>query len=337
MSRAAGAAGLLSDAVVRTLEWRRSCAALLPVLGVAAVYYATGRLGLLRQVVVAGAVVTPLWPPTGIAVAALLWFGLRVWPGIALGTYLAIEGISAFRPADLGIVAGNVLAPVCALLLLRAAGFRPELDRLRDGLALVFLGGLVPMLISATAGAWTLVLTGNLPMESFWPTWSAWWAGDAMGVLLVTPLLLALRGAGLPRDPYRMAEAAAMMAATAAATVLATHSTLSLLFLVFPLIIWAAVRFQLAGAAPCALLVSVLSIWAATDHVGPFTGRSLLELMVNLQALNGAAALTGLLLAALVTEQNNVRLKIEEACEELAEVVAQLSPGGHGESPRGRF
>ncbi|MGW2678751.1 MASE1 domain-containing protein [Streptomyces sp. NPDC001436] len=315
----------------RTWRWRRTCGTLLLVLAVAAAYYATGRLGLLRQVVVAGAVVTPLWPPTGIAVAALLWFGLRVWPGFALGTYLAIETISAFHLADLGIVAGNVLAPVCALLLLRRVGFRPELDRLSDGLALVFLGGLVPMLLSATAGAWTLVLTGNLPMTSFWPTWAAWWTGDAMGVLLVTPLLLALRGARLPRDPYRVAEGAALMVATAVATVVVTHSGLSLLFMVFPLLIWAAVRFQLAGAAPCALLVSVLSIGAATDHAGPFAGRSLLELMVNLQALNGAAALTGLLLAALVTEQNNVRLKIQEACEELAEVVAHLSPAGHGD------
>ncbi|MEU8437863.1 MASE1 domain-containing protein [Streptomyces sp. NPDC029216] len=321
--------------MVRTLEWRRPCEALLLVLAVAAAYYATGRLGLLRQVVVEGAIVTPLWLPTGIALAALLRFGPRVWPGIALGTYLVIERLAAFHLSDLGIVAGNVLAPVCAWLLLRRAGFRPELDRLRDGMALVFLGGLLPMLISATAGTWTLVLTGNLPMADFWSTWSAWWAGDTMGVLLGTPLLLALRGIRLTGDPYRVAEGVALMGATAAATLVATHSTLSLLFLVFPLLIWAAVRFQLAGAAPCAFLVSVLSIWAATDHAGPFTGRSLLELMVNLQALNGAAALTGLLLAALVTEQNNVRQKIEEACEELAEVVAHLSPGGRDDGPGG--
>lgn len=337
MSRPAGTARLLSDAVVRTLEWRRPWGTLLLVLAVAAAYYATGRLGLLRQVVVDGAVVTPLWLPTGIALTALLRFGLRVWPGIALGTYLSIEQLAGFHLSGLGVVAGNVLAPVCALLLLRRAGFRPELDRLRDGLALVFLGGLLPMLISATVGTCTLVLTGNLPADSFWPTWSAWWAGDTMGVLLVTPLLLSLRWTGLPRDPYRVAEAVALTVTTVVTTVIATHSALSLLFLVFPLLIWAAVRFQLAGAAPCALLVSVLSIWAATDHAGPFAEHSLLEVMVNLQALNGAAALTGLLLAALVTEQNNVRLKIEEACEELAEVVAHLSPGDRGDGPSGRL
>lgn len=326
MSRPAATPGLLSDVVVRTVEWRRPSEALLRILGVAVAYYVTGRLGLLRQVSVEGAIVTPLWLPTGIAVACLLWFGPRIWPGIALGTYLAIERISAFHLLDLGIIAGNTLAPLCAYALLRRAAFRPELDRLRDGLALVFLGGLVPMLISATAGTSTLVLTGNLPTSSFWPVWSAWWAGDTMGVLLVTPLLLVLRRAHLPRDPYRAAEAAALMAAAVAVTVVATRSSLSLLFLVFPLLIWAAVRFRLAGSAPCALLVSVMAITAATDRSGPFAHYALFEVMVNLQAFNGTAALTALLLAALVTEQDNVRMKIEEVCEDLAEVVARLAP-----------
>ncbi|MFD8986401.1 MASE1 domain-containing protein, partial [Streptomyces sp. NPDC059564] len=255
--------------MVRTVEWRRPALALLRILAVAAAYYLSGRLGLLRQVVVEGAVVTPLWPPTGIAVACLLWFGPRIWPGIALGTYLAVEHISQFHPADIGIVVGNTLAPLCAYALLRRAAFRPELDRLRDGMALVFLGGLLPMTISATAGCWTLVLTGNLPMGNFWPVWSAWWAGDTMGVLLVTPMLLVLSHARMPRDPYRVAEAVLLMVAASAVTLVATRSTQSLLFLVFPLLIWAAVRFQLAGSAPCALLVSVLAISAATDHAGP--------------------------------------------------------------------
>ncbi|WP_079405650.1 MASE1 domain-containing protein [Streptomyces sp. 3211] len=316
--------------MVRTEGWRRLPAALLPILAVALAYYAGGLIGLYQRVVVGGAEVTPLWLPTGVAVTALLWLGLRAWPGIALGTYLTIERLTDFDPPGLIIVAGNVLAPVCAYLMLRKAGFRTELDRLRDALALVFLGGLWPMLISATIGAWTLVLTGDLPMSQFWPVWTAWWAGDAMGVLVLTPLLLVLRrvvAARRPLDGYRAAEAAALAITVVVVTLVATRSSLSLLFLVFPVIIWAAVRFQLAGSAPVTLLVSVLAISAATDHAGPFADHSLLEVMINLQGLNGAAALTGLLLAALVTEQNNVRLKIEQVCEDLAELVEHLAPG----------
>lgn len=313
--------------MVRIEEWRRLPAVLLPILAVALTYYVSGRIGLRQRVVVDGAEVTPLWLPTGFALAALLWLGIRMWPGIALGTYLAIERISEFDLSGLGILTGNTLAPVCAYAMLRRAGFRVEVDRLRDALALVFLGGLLPMLISATAGTWTLVLTGDLPLARFWPVWSAWWAGDAMGVLVVTPVLLVLRRARRPRDTYRATEAAALLVASVVVTLVATRSSLSVLFLVFPLIIWAAVRFQLAGSAPCTLLVSVLAISAANDHAGPFADHSLLEIMVNLQALNGAAALTGLLLSALVTEQNNVRLKIEQVCDDLAELVDHLARG----------
>ncbi|MCX4539552.1 MASE1 domain-containing protein [Streptomyces sp. NBC_01565] len=317
--------------MVRTEEWRRVFGTVVRILAVAVAYYVSGRIGLTQQVVVNGAVVTPLWLPTGVALACLLWMGLRVWPGITIGTYVIIEGFAGFDPGDLGILAGNTLGPVLAYALLRRAGFRPELDRLRDGMMLVFLGGLLPMLLSATVGTWTLVFTGDLPLDRFWPVWAAWWAGDAMGVLIVTPVLLVLRRARMPEDPYRMAEAAALVIVAVPVTHLATRSSLSLLFLVFPLLIWAAVRFRLAGSAPCALFVSVLAISAATDRAGPFARHTLFELMVNLQAFNGSVALTGLLLAALVTEHQNIRLRIEQACEDLAEVVARLIPGKPGE------
>ncbi|MFF9481756.1 MASE1 domain-containing protein [Streptomyces sp. NPDC014733] len=301
----------------------------LKVLALAVAYFVGARIGLLEQVVIDGTVVTPMWPPTGIALSCLLVFGLRTWPGILLGTFFVIAGIGPVDAGILGNLAGNTLAPVCAALLLRRAGFRTELDRLRDGVALVVLGALAGMLVSATFGAGNQVLIGHLPAAQFWPAWAAWWAGDAMGVLIVTPLLLVAWHAGLPRAirPARAVEAAALLLAAVGVGLLCTRSSLSLLFLVFPLIVWAAVRFQLAGAAPVALIVSVLAIAAANDRAGPFAGHSFLLVMVNLQALNGAAALTALLLAALVAEQNAVREKVEDACRELAEVVDRLAPG----------
>ncbi|MCB5164245.1 MASE1 domain-containing protein [Streptomyces bambusae] len=313
--------------MVRTEQWRGPATTLLWICAVALAYAVTGLLGLIQRVEVEGASVTPLWLPTGIALAALLRFGLRIWPGIAVGAGFVVHTLSAFEPVDLGIVAGNTLAPLCAYALLRRTGFRAELDRLRDGLALVFLGGLLPMLISATIGTGVIVLDGGLPAARFWPVWWAWWAGDAMGVLVGTPLLLALPMLRIGRDHLRTAEWAAMLVSTTVVAEVATRSEQSLLFLVFPLLIWAAVRFQLAGAAPCTLIVSFLAISAAIDHDGPFADHSLFQVMVNLQALNGSAALTGLLLAALVTEQNNIRRKVEKACEELAELVATLPRG----------
>ncbi|MEV6699114.1 MASE1 domain-containing protein [Streptomyces sp. NPDC051453] len=311
--------------MVRTEELRRLSETLLRVLAVAAAYYATGRVGMWQRIVLEGAVVTPLWLPTGVAVTCLLWMGLRIWPGIALGAFMLIESIGPFGPSDLAIVAANTLAPVCAYLLLRKVGFRIEMDRLRDGVALVFLGGLLPILLSATVGAGVLALSGKLAWSVFWPVWAAWWTGDAMGVLVGTPLLIALSRARLPWNTRRWPEAAALVVAAVVITPLATRSALALLFLVFPLLTWAALRFQLAGAAPCVLFVSVLGISAATDHVGPFGHHTLFEVMVNLQALNGSAALTGLLLAAIVTEQKSIRRKIEQAVSDLTEVVEHLA------------
>lgn len=185
-------------AVVATPELRRPVVVALQTLAVAACYYAAGRLGLLRQLVVEGAVFTPIWPPTGVAVASLLIFGIHCWPGITLGALLVILSLTSFDPSAIGIVAGNTVAPVCAYLMLRKVGFRMELDRLRDGVALVFLGALASMLISATVGVGLLVLTGKLAADGFWTVWFGWWVGDAMGVLIVTPCFSCCTGhAGL--------------------------------------------------------------------------------------------------------------------------------------------
>ncbi|KUO19249.1 MASE1 domain-containing protein [Streptomyces dysideae] len=311
--------------MVRSEGLRRPAATGLAILVVAVAYATTGKLGLLEQVVIAGARVTPLWPPTGVALACLLLAGVRVWPGIALGALLVMATLGPLGPGALAIAAGNTAGPLCSYLLLRFFGFRIELDRLRDGLALVFGGAFAGMLISSGVGSGTLVLTGGLSASEFWASWSAWWTGDAMGVLVVTPVLLSLRTAWWP-DMRGWAEPAVLMAATAAVTTAVTNSPLPLLFLVFPLLIWAALRTRLVGAAPCVLLLSVLTVVAATDRRGPFAGHGIVENMVTLQALNGAAALSTLLLAAIVAERDNTYQKIEEACTVLTEVVTSLSP-----------
>ncbi|WP_328898862.1 MULTISPECIES: MASE1 domain-containing protein [unclassified Streptomyces] len=314
--------------MIRSEKVRRCVVAVLPVVAVAAAYYGAARLGLLRQVTVHGAVVTPLWPPTGIALGCLLYLGARAWPGIVVGSAVVVTTVTGTaRPATAAIVAGSTLAPLCAYWLMRRAGFRNELDRLRDGIILVFLGGMVPMTISSTTGTGMLVADGRLPVHDFGSVWASWWAGDVMGVLMVTPVLLILPRARLPRLTDRWAEAGALLVVSVVGAVIATQSTLSMMYLVFPILIWAALRFRLPGSAPCALLVSVLAIVAGTDGAGPFGGHTIVEVMISLTVLNGAVALTALLLAAIVTEQQNIRHRIEHACEELAEVVDQLAPG----------
>jgi integral membrane sensor domain MASE1 len=301
-----------------------------------AVYYGAAKLGLLQQLV--RGQVTPLWPPTGVAVTALVLIGPQVWPGIALGAFAVNAGLGPSYWVVLAIAAGNTAAPVAAYVLLRRAGFRSEMDRLGDVLALIFLGALTAMLISATVGTSVLVASGALHGPDFWPTWSVWWTGDAMDVLVVTPvLLLLLRTFRAPRElrgirPARRVEAAALAAAAAAAGYLATGtSNASLLFLAFPVLLWAAFRYQFAGAVPCMLIVSTLAILAAARSVGPFAQHGLLGDMVTLQAFNGTTALTALLLSAVILERNRTHEEIQRLCAHLADLVEATE---HGTSAR---
>jgi integral membrane sensor domain MASE1 len=306
--------------------WPRPVVLALETLAVAASYYATGRLGLLRQLAVGDAVVTPVWPPTGLAVACLLVLGLRAVPGIVLGALFVIMSITPPTPGVVVTLFGNAAGPVCALLLLRRVDFRTDLSRLRDGLALVFLAALASMLISASIGVGALVHGGKLEGESFWPVWLAWWVGDAMGVVIVTPLLLLLtRVRWPPGRPRRWKQAVALTLITGVLVWSATHSSISVLYLVFPLLVWGALTFQHAGSMLCALYASVMASIAATDRAGPFSGLTDVEVMMKLQAFNGSMALTALLLSAVITEQRNTRRSVERACQELVEVLEHLT------------
>ncbi|MEU9450190.1 MASE1 domain-containing protein [Streptomyces sp. NPDC048277] len=306
-------------------ELRRPAVLALRTLAVATCYYAAGQLGLLRRLTVEGAVFTPIFPSTGVAVACLLVFGLGCWPGITLGAFFLVLSLGPPELDTVGILIGQTAGPVCAYLMLRRVGFRTDLSRLRDGLALVFLGALTGMVVSSTIGVATLVLAGKLPAHSFWPTWLAWWTGDAMGVLIVAPFLLVLLGARWPPPTARWKEALALAVVAAVLVPAATYSSMSALFLVYPLLTWAALRFRLAGSMPCALFTSIMATVAATDRVGAFSGLSRVEVMLKLQLFNGSMALTALLLSALITEQRNTRLSVEEACQELAEALEHLT------------
>ncbi len=293
----------------------------LQILGVAAAYYVSARFGLVLQVI--GGQVTPLWPPTGLALVCLLLLGGRIWPGITLGALLVNAPIGPSVSAVIAIAAGNTLAPLCAYWMLRRVAFRTEMNRVRDVLLLVTLGALAGMLISATVGSVALLAADAIPPRTFWSVWSVWWTGDAMGVLVVAPLLLFLRRARWPRGvPLGWwVEAVGMLLSAAIVTAAVTRAPAALLFLPFPVLIWAALRFQMGGVTLCVLIVSGLMIHAATLGSGPFAGHDLFTKMIILQAFNGTAALTGLLLAVITTERSTAFQGLERAHRKLSDAV----------------
>lgn len=298
----------------------------LQIVLVAVAYILSAKFGL-RMALVRGQV-TPLWPPTGIGLACLLLMGPRCLLGIPLGAFAVNVTLGPSLPVVLGITAGNTLAPLCAYLLLRRVGFRMELDRLRDVVTLVFLGALGGMLVSATMGAGSLYVAGALPASGFWAGWSVWWTGDALGVLVVTPVLLvASRIRWRWRPPtLRWLEAALLLACAVGVVVVASRTATPVFFLAFPVLTWAALRFQQRGAVPCALIVAAAAAYGAAHEAGPFVELSLLQKMIVLQIFNASITLTALLLAAITSQRNDALRAVERAVAQLSDAVASLEP-----------
>jgi integral membrane sensor domain MASE1/anti-sigma regulatory factor (Ser/Thr protein kinase) len=315
--------GLVYAATARPWSYAAS------VLLVAILYYTAAKFGL--RLALVGRNITPFWPPTGIAVAAFLLLGRSVWPGVALAAFLVNLPITTGALAASATAAGNTLAPLVAAILLAKVGFRREIDRLRDAAAIVFVGALLSMSISAAVGAGVLVASGALRADDLLGAWAVWWAGDAMGVLVVTPFVLSLL---LPwhrpgRAPWRHLEAALLFALIATVSPIAIGTDPHLMFLVMPLLGWAAWRFQQRGAAPAALLVVVVASWAAAKGVGPFRAGTLLEKMLTLQAFNATVAFCSFFFAAVVTERLHAHQALERAAAKLETRVRQRTSQLH--------
>jgi len=279
---------------------------------VAAVYFGAAKLGLLAAV--AQKVVSSAWPPTGVALAALLLFGVRLWPGIALGAFL-LNWTSGVPPAGAaGIALGNTLEAVTAVLLLRrVADFRPSLPALRDVLALVTLAALASPTVSATIGVLSLWGSGMIDRAATGHLWFVWWSGDAMGDLLFAPLLLAW--AHVPRGrwpPARAAEAGVLLAGLVGLTAALLRPPTGDEYAIFPLIIWAALRFGVLGSATASGIVAALTIWSTVHGQGSFVGSTPTHDLLLLQMYLGLLSVTGLVLATMTAE----RRQAEQAARE---------------------
>ncbi len=279
----------------------------------AVLYFAAAKLGLLAAV--AQAVVSSAWPPAGIALAALVLFGIRYWPGIAIGAFLlnASSGVPLAAAAGIGL--GNTLeAVVGALLLQRVVRFRPSLDRLRDVVALALLAAAVSTTVSATIGVTSLWLSGAISSASYGSLWFVWWSGDAMGVLVFGSLVLTWAVAPRLREsPGRAIEALAVVALLAILTSALFSLPYSYVYAIFPVVSWAALRFGPRGATTATTLVASLAVWYTLHRQGPFVASTPTQNLALLQTFVGLLAVTALVLAALVTERTTAERALTES------------------------
>ena len=287
------------------------------VIAVAAAYAASGKLGL--NLAFATHSVTAIWPPTGIALAALVLGGYRLWPAVALGALLANLNTGVPPVTVLGIVCGNTLeALVGAFLLRRVAGFRPGLARLRDVLSLVVFGAVISTIVSASIGVASLLIGGMASWADAPSLWRTWWLGDMGGDLIVAPaLLIAATQRRWRWLPGRAIEAGVLALLLVGATVLVFSQSTDIVYALFPLLIWAALRFWQAGAAVASLVVGAVAVSFTANGKGPFAMSGPDERLVLAQTFVAVASVTGLVLAAVTSE----RRRAEEAEREIAETL----------------
>jgi len=302
----------------------------LRLTGVALLYFAAAQAGLMFAVV--GSTVTLAWPPSGIALVAILVFGYRIAFGIALGAFLANAWTGLALPLAAGIAMGNVLEAMAgAFLLQRLAGFRNTLERRRDVFALIILAAICSTTISAWVGVASLTLGGIVAFGDYASVWLKWWLGDMMGVLVVAPPLLVWLTHPRPIfSSLKTVEAVSLLAMllVVSYTIFATpewagRGYYPASLAVFPFVIWGALRFEHWGATLVTGVISALAIWGTSQGTGPFAVGSPVDSLVGWCIFVNVVAVTGLLLAAASTEQHRARAEIKSAHDELEQRVRE--------------
>ncbi len=307
------------------IAWRRmgvSWAYLGKLLALALLYYCAARAGMLLAFVHSNA--SPVWPPSGLALAALILLGPRVWPGIALGAFLANVAVFAANgvapgPAtligtSLCIATGNTLEALSGYLLLRRwLGQTTDiaLDRPNRVYALVAAAALMSLL-GAAVGTGCLLLSGIVPRQAGANIFTTWWMGDTAGVLLFTPFLLAwCRPSRWPARPWRWhALLPDLLALGALAVLLALallafgpslssdHAHHALAYLLLPCIAWSAYRYRMRGVTLMMLLISGAAVVATIGGAGPFGSGTLNDALLALETFIGLSSVVGMALAA---------------------------------------
>ncbi|HZL21606.1 MAG TPA: MASE1 domain-containing protein [Polyangia bacterium] len=293
-----------------SVEVRRLAAQGLELAVLFVAYAITARIGLSFDAL--GGIATTVWPPTGIALAALTLRGPRLWPAVFLAAFAVNANVGIPLLSALIIATGNTLEAVMGALLLRRFGFDSRLERLRD-VMLIGIAALASTTVSATVGLLGTAV-GHVPVTDSYPTfWAVWWVGDVLGNLLVAPLLFAWAPAPrIARRPTRRIEAVLLLIATTLVSVTffrhrlayqAIHGMVRGTYPIVPLLIWAALRFEQRGVTSALVLVAAIAVSGAAAGGGIFATESAHDRLLLVQSFMAVTAVSMLTLAAALAER----------------------------------
>jgi signal transduction histidine kinase len=300
-------------------------------LVLAVAYFVSGRYGL--SLAFANPSASPVWPPTGLALAGVTLLGYRVWPGIFAGAFLVNLSTAGTVATSLGIALGNTLEALAGgWLLNRLGGGRHALEGVRSISIFVPLVALGSTTISATLGVTSLKLGGFVPNYS--ATWLTWWLGDMVSDLIIAPVLLIWSTKRFPcLKPLRLLELSLALGLLILIAQLVFHGWFKLRnypleYLAMPPLLWLTFRFTHHGASLSAFILSAITISGTVGGFGPFALPDPNESLLLLQLFMGTIAVTGLVLAALVAEReragqfSRVQLAVSQVLSEAASLEA---------------
>jgi integral membrane sensor domain MASE1 len=298
--------------------------ALLESLAVAVAYVVLAEIGF--SLAFTTKQVTAVWPPTGIAVAALLLCGYRVWPGILIGAFVS-NAISHEPPLTAAaIAAGNTLAPIAGVAILRRIFlFDNAIERVRDAVGIVVVAA-AAMTISASNGVLQLALAGIVPWSAYGSVWLVWWAGDTMGVMLVAPLILTIATPShLRKRNGGDAEFLVFMMSLLAVTWLTFVSSYPYRLSLYPFIIWSALRFRQRETICAIVLIAAFAVYGAVHQLGALGTGTVDQRLVGLMSFLAVLAVTGLLLGSATAETARTNERLEAAESRLKNSLAQTT------------
>ncbi len=292
----------------------------LPAIGaLALIYFIAGKLALHLAFLHASA--SPVWPPAGIALAALLVLGFRVWPAIFVGAFLVNLTTLGNILTSLGIASGNTLEALCgAWLVNRFAGGARVFGRPQDVFKFA-LAALVSTTVSPTFGVSSLAVGGFAQWSSYWPIWLTWWLGDASGVLIIAPLLVLWSVPATQRkwNQKQVLEVSVLLLllVVLAETVFGGWLPISarnypISFICGPIVIWTAFRFTPRETATGIFILSAIAIWGTLHGFGPFILQSENQSLLMLQSWTAALTITAMGIAAAITERNRTQVALEQ-------------------------
>ena len=292
----------------------------LPAIGaLALIYFIAGKLSL--QLAFLHKSASPVWPPAGIALAALLVLGFRVWPALFVGAFLVNLTTLGNIWTSLGIASGNTLEALCgAWLVNRFAGGARVFDRPQDVFKFA-LAALIGTTVSPTFGVSSLAAGGFAQWSSYWPVWLTWWLGDASGVLVIAPLLLLWSVPATQRkwNQKQVLEVSVLLLllVVLAETVFGGWLPISarnypISFICGPIVIWTAFRFTPRETATGIFILSAIAIWGTLNGFGPFILQSENQSLLMLQLWTAALTITAMAIAAAITERNRTQVALEQ-------------------------